>query len=232
MTDKQIIIGITPGRSGSMSLAAFLDKQPGVSFTHEKIVLTHQASYGCYRPAIQALLDRPETIVGDINPGWLGYLDPLLDEFPSAKILFLAQYYERDIVDSFWEYKSQDKVLQALDELGQLWQIYPFDDAHMSKASIARTVGRYIRHMDNIYMTTPEQNIYVYTHTLDNPVIQQLILDWVGVPRNQQIFGMDRLNKRASVVEWAKLEATDPTRGVAPRTPRGDLRDVTDLPRT
>ncbi len=198
-----------------MSMAAFLNKQSGVHFTHEKIMLTHTPAYGCWRPAIEKLLARPEPIVGDINPAWLSYVDPLLDEFPNTKILFLAQYYEQNIVDSFWDYKSQDKALQMLSDDGQLWHHYPFDAPRMSKEMVALSVGRYIRHMGNLFMITQDQHVYVYTHTLNDPATQDRVLEWIGLPKEDRVYGMERKNQRAEVLKLAERGPYDPSRGVA-----------------
>lgn len=146
--EKQLVLGIGTGRSGSESLAYLLNIQPDACFSHEFSLFAQSGERAArYRPPLAWHADEDEVVstfedlaryqgrvVGDIASYWLPHLPLLCERFPNLRVISI----ERDkasVVRSFLD-KTPGRNHWTRDA-GEPWRPDPLWDPVFPKYDIA-----------------------------------------------------------------------------------------------
>lgn len=170
--DKQLVVVIFAGRSGSKSLCALLCEQPDTIAIWENTGFFDQV--GMNRPAkrLEFLAGQPYRIVVDCDFRWMWHLDRVL-EIESAKIVYLYRDPEL-ITESFWGYlKGEQSPLTS----------YPFYDFTANRAAILRTVSKYQMNVNQTGAVNKGRIIQVNVGQLNNMEKVDKLLDHLTVPK-------------------------------------------------
>jgi len=210
MSGKLYLIGITPGRSGSKSFAQFMDKQKDCSFSHEGCQLGFWPIFDTYPRALKTLKEKEGKIVGDIAPFWVMYLDRVVRDLGRAnvRIVWLTRANTGQIVTSFDAYKKFD-IYHPKGAYGQ----YPIHEKKYSRDAIARTVD-----VVNWLCYCAESQFgdimaYWEMHELNKRANQRAFLKWLGIPEEDHVYGMDRVNVRSDRIRLQKEKRNQPPEG-------------------
>lgn len=208
----QLVIGLGSGRSGSVSLARFLDTQPDAFFCHESAYARPRLlryTFGDILPwepderafgAWLAGLERaaaPALFYGDVAPYLLPYTERILAERPTAR--FICVKRERAaVVASFLRHSAGTNPWQEHD--GRRWLRRSWDRAFptFAAASKAEAAGKY---WDLYYARAagyerryPERFRLFDFARLNERGTQEAMLDFAGFPRAGRAYGMRRTN--------------------------------------
>lgn len=198
-----LLIGLTTGRAGSKSLASFLDKQPGIDFTHEGYILPFWPVFDTYEFAHDGLKRRLDTpgalIVGDISPYWVNYADRIVKDFDNVKFLRLDRENPDQVVTSFDAYKRYE-------EQAEWWGNYPILDKHYSVEAIRRTIKLMLWLLGCCEAQWGHNMAGVMMHHLSDQRTQKGILDWLKYPEEGRVYGMPRENLRVDMIKRFKSE--------------------------
>ena len=104
VSNWRVVVGVGSGRCGTHSLACLLDAQPHLRVSHEHLPLlpwdNSKGGFGLRRRFEEMHEKRGGHIVGDVAFYYLNYLERILEEFPSARIVALKRSCE-ETVSSF-----------------------------------------------------------------------------------------------------------------------------------
>lgn len=97
---QRVIIGLSPGRTGSKSIAHILSKQIGASATHEHAPkLPYKKDLNLLKENISILqkkfIDKKYLCINGFFYTW--YLDELMEMFPEAKVYVLTRDIEKTV---------------------------------------------------------------------------------------------------------------------------------------
>jgi len=145
MQEKNLILGLGSGRSGTKCLSNLLSAQKNSGFTHELIPhLTWRFSYDLISPRLLTLLDFNAKFIGDVSCYYLNYVPFIASKLPKTKFIciqrpredtvksFLSHFQRRDMLTNdpnrersgvevcFPKYPITDKALAA----GIYWDEY------------------------------------------------------------------------------------------------------------
>lgn len=195
-----LIIGFGTGRCGSKSLQEFLDKQPGVSFSHERLGVTWDTFIPVWKAARNKIREKLEQydVVGDISPMWINYISCVLDDFPKARFIWLDRDDNKAVVESYYSYKSKDAHIQKHD--GILWNQWPILEGRFSKEAIDRSVCRYSHNAYIVSRLYPRKVYHLKTKDLVHKSKQKHLLNWVGIPKEDHLYGMPHTHKREDML--------------------------------
>ena len=206
--DKQLIIGLGPGRCGTTSLAKLLDLQPDTSVGHEMFNsprLDFSLSY-VYHPkllekAIQIMSRWPELVLGDVAYYWLNHVTPVLEDYtPDAKFICLTRNKE-DIVESFFT-RNDGHPFKCPINVGGLslkvkglavdGVLYPASDSSPKTIAILKEgVGytwEYYRKESEILAKEYPDNFKIFPmEALNKEDTVKEILDFAGFPEQKQV---------------------------------------------
>jgi hypothetical protein len=195
---KKYIIGITTGRSGSMSFAEFLNQQPGVNFSHELCGLAFWPIFDTYPRALSVLQSRPGEVVGDISPMWIMYLDRIVRDVgrDNIKIIHLDRGNPQQVATSFDSYKRYEKT-----PYNGAFGKYPVMERKYSRQAIDRSVDLVLWLIDCAEKQFGDIMAHVMMKDLNSKSMQESLLDWLEIPTDGRIYGMPRKNLRVELVK-------------------------------
>lgn len=198
---KELIIGFGTGRCGSKSLAAFLNRQPDITFTHEEAGIPFWPMRGGYRQALDRVMSYDAPIVGDIAPQWLMYLDRLVEDVPSVKFIYLTRGDVVEVTKSFYEYL---RFRPEVKDDCHGW--YPVQAREFNIKNIHRCVERYewLAKVAEQAWATDMRMMKLYTHDLSQHQAQVEILDWLKYPNEGRSYHMPHINKREYMIRKVK----------------------------
>jgi hypothetical protein len=198
---KQLVIAYGTGRCGSKSLAAFLNRQQSVEFTHEMTNLAFWPMMGEYRRAVDQVMDYDAPIVGDISPQWVMYLDRLVYDFPSVKFIWLSRNNLPEVAKSFYAYLQHSNKHELF--RGDCHGWYPVQSQEFSVENIYRTLLRYDWVCKMAEQTWGHNRMMkISMNDLNNETAQKAILSWIGAEEPWSLH-MPHINKR----DWKVKQA-------------------------
>jgi len=198
--DKRIVVGFGTGRCRSRSLAAFLDQQNDITCTHERMI-PFDPQWGNYIPSLDLLCRTDAPIVGNISAGWINYIDRLIMDIPDLKLILLDRADKEAVVKSFDSYLR--KQLRGQQDLTS---VYPIFDRRYTTGAIDAAVSRYIYKTVVLTRVYPDSILVVKTDRLNDRITQDRILQYIGIPVGDRIYGMPELNKRADMSHEAAID--------------------------
>lgn len=101
-TAPKIVLGIGSGRSGTMSLATLLDRQPAARVTHERRPLLpwHGDTQRLVKERIEQFRGFTGQLVGDVASFYLPYVEAFVSQVPQVRIIAIRRDCE-EVVRSF-----------------------------------------------------------------------------------------------------------------------------------
>lgn len=200
MATVKFIIGITTGRSGSMSLAHFLNKQPDIKFSHEGLKLPFWPIFDLYPQALKTLREglKDSPIVGDISPMWVNYLDRFVRDVgrDNVKIIWLDRGSPGQVVTSFDSYKRYEKHSPR-----GAFGMYPILERKYSRDALRRTVDLMEWLISCCEMQFGDIMAKWEMKDLNDKDAQKNLLHWLGIPTERHVYGMERTNIRHDLVK-------------------------------
>lgn len=201
---KSIIIGIGTGRCGTKSLAHLLNIQPDSNVTHEAGHLHWFPALGNYEPVWEELIDRKESVVGDVGYAWIQYLGRAHEDFDNLKVVYIWRDPD-EVIESFWR-RNRDRV-EAWGS-AHLWYLqYPFFGFPPSKAKIKNTILVY--HELALEMLNKYSGYSLNMRDLNDRIKIGELLDFVGIPHTGRIPipVIFNVGGQAEVDTWRPAEA-------------------------
>lgn len=222
---SQLVIGLGTGRSGTTSLAKFLDAQPEAFFVHEG-AFTHPFKYtvGHYLPwdvdhaalaAWHAGLHREKQTArfyGDVGSYFLPYVELLRARFP--RVRFVCMKRDRAaVIDSFMHITPG---VHSWNKSGSKVSIPDFWDAihpDMGEADKATAIGKYwdmyYETAEHYARTYPDEFKIFVIDDLNHNTGREAILDFAGFPADARDPSVHiHTNKRYSRTMMALLRFT------------------------
>lgn len=197
------VIGIGTGRSGTSSLAALLDSQPGAAVTHETPrVLPWKVDAALLGRRLDELDERPGWLRGDVAFSYLPYVPLLLDRLRDLRVVCVL----RDRAATVQSYEvwvgprnhwiAHDGTQWALDPD---WDdAYPTYDVEDRTEAIGHYWDEYERTVRGLVAAHPDRvGLWWLPQAFTEDGVEE-ILDFVGVPQHQRVRTIDVLrNSRA-----------------------------------
>lgn len=196
------LIGITTGRSGSKSFAEFLNNQKDIHFSHEGCKLTFWPIFDTYKEALLHLTSRDAPIVGDISPFWVNYLDRLEDDIPGYRVIWLERGNLDQVVTSYDSYKKYDFSTNP-------FGLFPVFEEKYSREAVRRTVYLMNFLCECAEMQLGDRMAKVKMSDLNFESFQKNLLNWIGIPGEDHVYGMPRKNLRCDLVKKYKQDKKD-----------------------
>lgn len=198
---KQLVIGYGTGRCGSKSLAAFLNRQRDIHFTHEAVDISYWPLRTTYRDSIAKLMEYDSPIIGDIAPQWINYLDRLVEDFPSVKFIYMSRGDIQEVTKSFYSYLKYSNKRELFGDECHGW--YPVQEEDFSIEAIHRSIKRY-EWLARVAIHYFSSRIFIInTKDLNKESVQTSLLDWLGAEKPYNL-GMPHVNKRDYMIKKAK----------------------------
>ena len=196
--EKTVIIGIGTGRSGTLSVAKFLDQQTDSAVTHEwntcKGLWWYEASFVKAKARYDSYIARRGTFVGDVALWNLPYVEYFL-EFPNVKVVALKRV-KNDTVKSFekwfggmrhfpWITDAQRRLTSYKDHK-TYDNCYPKYQFSSSEPSITEGASRYwedyYSQVEKLKDKYPDRLIVIDSYEiLDNNKTKEDVLTWLGM---------------------------------------------------
>lgn len=213
-TKKRMVIGLGTGRSGTSSLARFLDAQHDSYFVHEsaynqKSLLRYTA--GKYLPWdtdgvrfnewYQGLFQASgnTTYFGDVCASLLTYVPIILEREPSARFVCIKRN-KKDTVDSFLamtsgiNYWDENNTFKEVDFWGRM---FPTIAATSKREAIEKYWDLYYSTAEKLQIQYPNSIRIFAIESLNSKEGRQEILDFIGYPEgNRKLDGDFHVNKR------------------------------------
>lgn len=219
---SKLLIGIGTGRNGSKSLAHFLNAQPRINFTHEECALAMDSVLCTFPKALSTLegLQGDDYLYhGDIAPFWIYYMGELITLYPDVRIIWLRRKPIGSVIQSFFSYI---RIAASQDQFPKYgW--YPIGEEKFSHAAISRAVKKNEWLNEVCARMYPDNVLELRTDQLNIEECQYQVLDWLGIPVGEHVYGMPHLNKREERVSWATKNESEEINLKSFRTP-GELR--------
>lgn len=228
-----IVLGIGSGRCGTESLAAVLNRHPGVKVSHEEPPLLpwrHEPEPRVIGERLARFQRRPEAqLVGDVASFYLPYVEDAIRAEPTIRIVCLKRDRE-EVVQSFCRWLDRTQHLPTnhwAEQPAPGWHHDPVWTAIFPKYGTAnREEG--IRLYWDAYYATVEQLLRVYPqqirlfdmqHALNTKEGLRDLLTFAGIPSEQQILAVGTVCHRSSRPSMqergrASTSPTDPRRCV------------------
>ncbi len=167
MPDQQLIIGLGTERCGTVSLASFLDDQPGTRVIHEGALQEerHLFNWDVNSDKVVAYLEQLEQRLGtrrfgDVAFYFLPHAEAIVKRWPNAKFVVL-QRPRSETVESYMRYTSDRNHWMSHD--GSKWEHdptwdpkFPTLDAHSKEAAVAKYWDLYYRRIDALIEMHPD----------------------------------------------------------------------------
>lgn len=218
MADRRIVIGLGTGRCGTQTLAELIDAQPGGVGSHElRGARVHweggAAEVERVLDALQDRLNAGATLVGEVGLYYLPYVDMIRHRFPDVRFIVLKRDREAT-VDSFLE-KTQDKANHWAPTLrfarharwNACFPTYPV--TLPKRAAIGRYWDEYYAQTDAYERAEPGVFHTVRTEQLGEEATQRQMLDFMGVPKPDQVVITGLRRNRAEDVQlspWRRFK--------------------------
>lgn len=216
--DKQLIIAIGTGRSGSVSLYHLLAEQDGAAVSHEDLpLLPWEVSEAAFRDKVESILKREGSLVGDICHSWLPYIPLLLRQYPDARVICLERPREA-VVSSYVNKLRRKNKNHWTTTHGNRWQrdprfdpAFPKYDLDSLEEAIARYWTEYHQATDSLAAAHPERIRKWQTDQVLNSVEGMAeLLTFIGVPPSRQHINVGRKHNQTrsnpgKPSAWAKL---------------------------
>jgi hypothetical protein len=208
----RLVIGLGTGRSGTVSLARFLDRQPGAFFSHEggydrprllRHTFGHILPWEPSQTAFAAWLAGLEraaagaSVYGDVAPYLLPYVERIQAARPGARFLCVRRARE-EVVRSFLRHTAGTNPWQEHDGRRYLRRSWDAAFPKLTAASKAEAIARYWERYDaqarEYAARYPETFRIVEFAALNERATQAALLDFAGLPRAGRRYGMPRAN--------------------------------------
>ena len=206
------IIGMTTGRCGSKSFAAFMNQQKKTTFTHERAMdVTFFPMFNPYTRAMKTLRGYGGKYKGDISPGWSLWASEILQNHPEAcKIVWLHRDV-KEVTESFIKQKEHRLQQWKTNFNGPdgFLGAYPVWEKEWSHEAVGRAVRKvfyWCKGINTLYNETERYVFPIHMMELDNEDKQLELLTWLGYKRSEIRLGMPHLNR------WYEVEDSTVTR--------------------
>jgi hypothetical protein len=187
--NKRFVIGFGTGRCGTKSLAGFLDQQPDLKCTHEKLPSMYP-QWGQYMDYLSFMARQESPIVGNVSYAWVEYIDRLIIDIDDLRVICLDRDDDEAVVESFWHY-MHDVEHYGVKPLVS----WPYLSDEVSKDRIRDSVKLY-KYKQNILLGKYPEILHIKTAELNDRFKQVQILKHVGISSKVWKLGMERTNKR------------------------------------
>lgn len=223
----RVVFGLGTGRCGTATLAALIELQAGGCGGHER--LGHRVAWQGGEREVDVVLRMLEDelasgvrLIGEVGFYYLPYLARIRARFPAARFIVLQR--ERAATIASFLDKTVDKAnhwapTPRFARHARWSRCFPTYPAGLDKAA---AIGRY---WDQYYAATatleraePEVFMTVGTERLGEIATQHAILDFLGLPRGDQMVDAGLQRNRTSDVRqsfgkrlrrwWRRLKAT------------------------
>jgi hypothetical protein len=188
----ETVIGIGTGRSGTSSLAALLDAQPGASVSHETPrVLPWEVDVGLLAQRLAELDERPGWLRGDVAFSYLPYVPLLLAGGGDVRVVCVLRD-RATTVQSYLVWVGRRNHWIAHD--GTQWELdpdwdgaYPTYEIEDRAEAIGHYWDEYERTVRDLAATHPDHvRLWWLPHAFTEDGIEE-ILDFVGVAPRQRV---------------------------------------------
>ena len=167
---KRLIFGLGTGRCGTMSLANLLNYQDDCNVSHElngSPWLSWEPSTNDLDIFVNKIMNRRESIVGDVSFYSLPYANILMDRYDDVRFVILKRNKEETIKSYM---KKTEGRHHWLNHDGSVWQLdhwdrcYPKFDIENRKSAIIEYYDLYYRLCEELpqdkcfWLKTPELN--------------------------------------------------------------------------
>jgi len=191
---KQLVIAYGTGRCGSKSLAAFLNRQLDIEFTHEKAAIPFWPIRGGYREAVDSVMQYDAPIVGDVSPQWLMHINRLVEDFPNVKLIYLTRNNPQEVAKSFYSYLQHSNKRELFEDDCHGW--YPVQERFFTVEAIHRSVIRYEWLAQVVQSYWGLNRLFnLTTESLNDETVQRTLLEWLGSEEPYDLY-MPHINKR------------------------------------
>jgi hypothetical protein len=190
--DKQLVIGLGTGRSGTVSMSRLLDAQTSSSVDHELLPLlpwTFDQAQINFR--LGQFGNRPTRIVGDVAYYYLPYVRHIAARLPETR--FVCMRREREaVIDSMMRKTRNDNLW--VDHDGSEWTLNEVWDKTMPSyppMPKREAIARYWDEYNSEALALSEElgdrfEIFDLESTFDDEAEIRRLLDHVGVERDAQ----------------------------------------------
>lgn len=216
MDKTQYIFGFGTGRCGTSSLAHLLDIQPNARVSHEQFDIHWFPAITDYTLVREAIRERARQyeLVGDICYAWIQYLPRLVEDFPTAKFIYIWRDKE-EVIDSFWE-RNKDRIDNPLENrpnlnkcteyLKSFWNLqYPFLGYPPTKECIRNTIERYSALTQSTLFRFAKRTYMFNMKNLNLEKSVHNLLNFVGVPKEEQVIEIVKQNVGGKPVSWKEM---------------------------
>ena len=199
--DKKIIIGLGSGRCGTKSLAYLLNKQSGVTCTHEVFRLPWEFKETKIRNIHSLFSKKRKDVVGDVAFYYLNYVKYLINQYPNIKFICLKR--DRDeTIKSYIEktfYKDHWRNFNVKKKEGygySVWdKCYPtYSDIVDKGQAIAQYYDDYYLKAEELQADYPEKFLLLNTEDAFTSDGQKKIFIFCSLD-NYKIIDMPKINK-------------------------------------
>jgi len=203
MSDKQVVFGLGTGRCGTVTLAGLLSAQPDAEVSHERpgAALTWSGGEAVLDALLDELAASPRRLVGDVGFYYLPYVERIAERFPRARFVGLRR--ARAATVASYLHKAGDRNHWMRHD-GRRWQAdrwdacYPKYDAESLEQALGLYWEDYYRRFEHWQQRRPEAFRLFGVEALNDEAGQRGILDFVGVPCEEQVLDVGlRLNDRS-----------------------------------
>lgn len=203
---KRLILGLGPGRCGTVSLAHLLAYQNNCAATHEnKPWLPWKEDYEAMKKNLYSVLARPAYYVADVGMYWLKYLSTVFAMHPECKAICLVRPVE-DIAASFvrktnnnpkrnhWTDAEWDKTRECpLNQWDKVFPTYPDIPPERKYDACLRYAKEYYEIMQQISEKHSRKIMYVKTSAMfSDPETQLPVLKWAGFAQPVIVTGIHK----------------------------------------
>ncbi len=190
-SERQLVIGVGTGRSGSTTLVKLLQKQHGAVIGHERPPrlpwLPNTQRLKVHLRCFEQLL-AANRLVGDVSHWWLPYLRYLFDAFPTMKVVALERDREQTI-RSFEKIKGSGEraINHWCDHNGAGWrrniwdECYPSYDIKDRFEAIGRYWDEYHETVEEWRSRNPDRIFHATIDILDSREGQDELFDFLGI---------------------------------------------------
>jgi len=198
------IIGITTGRCGSMSFAAFMNNQKKTTFTHEHAMqVTTWPVFEPYTSAMKTMRGYGGKYKGDISPGWCPWAVEVLRKHPKATKIVWLHRDPKEVAESFIRQKEYKlgQWIRSFDGDDGFLGAYPVQERVWSYAAVHRCIDRYFwlcKVMNTLYS---DFVFPLHISELNSEEKQMELLTWIGYKPSEMRLGMPHLNKWSGVAD-------------------------------
>lgn len=192
----RFILGVGSGRTGTGSLAELLDKQPGVSCTHEGLFIPWEKDLIAYYQALIKLVNNAtEPIIGNVAFYWKNYLSEVFRDLVDPKIIVLKRK-RQEVIESFsalyygknhWSSREEDNWDGRDPGMQILSAMFPKYDLSKEEA-IGQYWDEYYADMDFWMDKFPDNMMLVDMYDLKDKATQRRILKFIGIPTRNMVF--------------------------------------------